>query len=308
MAAGGQLAPYFSFGLIADPQYADTDDGSWEGRTLRYREAAGKLTVAVAEMSQHPERLEFVLVLGDFINGRPGDEEGSRQDLELMASIMDSMDPIPVYHTVGNHDLAVPREVFTSRLKIPSSSYYRAPLAPGWVLLVLDTTHLCPLSGYPPDSEAAVETRAYAEEHPLGEEHPHMHEWNGGLAAEQRSWLASQLTAAEAAGEKVIVASHHPIGGGSARPMYMAWNHAEVEEMLTRSHSVVMALAGHDHLGGYKCNRQVHFVTLEAMLEAPSSSNAFAIVNVFPDHIEVRGVGAATSRKLLLPDRLVACS
>ena len=37
-------------------------------------------------------------------------------------------------------------------------------------------------------------------------------------------WLKAELAAAEAAGEKVITAGHHPVGEGSARSTHMAWN------------------------------------------------------------------------------------
>jgi len=37
-------------------------------------------------------------------------------------------------------------------------------------------------------------------------------------------WLKAELESAEAVGEKVISAGHHPVGEGSARSTHMAWN------------------------------------------------------------------------------------
>ena len=64
----------------------------------------------------------------------------------------------PAYHVVGNHCLSVPRAALLSRLRLPAS-YYAAPLAPGWRLIVLDTTEMSGHSGYPPDSEQASAAR-----------------------------------------------------------------------------------------------------------------------------------------------------
>ena len=55
--------------------------------------------------------------------------------------------PLQMHHTLGNHCLALPRKQLLGALQMPAS-YYAAPLAPGWRLLVLDTTDMSPYSGY----------------------------------------------------------------------------------------------------------------------------------------------------------------
>jgi len=52
-------------------------------------------------------------------------------------------------HVIGNHCLAVPREVLLKRLGIPRCGYYRTEAAHGWRLLVLDTTELSGHWGFP---------------------------------------------------------------------------------------------------------------------------------------------------------------
>ncbi len=42
-------APLFSFGLLADAQYADMPDGNTEGRRQAYREVPDKLQAALAD-------------------------------------------------------------------------------------------------------------------------------------------------------------------------------------------------------------------------------------------------------------------
>lgn len=122
--------------------------------------------------------------------------------------------------------------------------------------------------------------------------------WNGGICTSQKEWLIDQLAKSESAGEDVIVACHHPIGLGSAEETHMAWNAPEIEEVLKNSPSVRMVLSGHCHRGGYSCIQGKHFVTLEALLEAPTGSNSYGTVHVFKDRIEIAGTGTMTSRIL----------
>ncbi len=58
-----------------------------------------------------------------------------------------------------------------------------------------------------------------------------MSSWNGGITRRQLGWLQQELAAAEAAGERVLVASHHQLGQGGARATHMAWNWREVQEV-----------------------------------------------------------------------------
>lgn len=102
-------------------------------------------------------------------------------------------------------------------------------------------------SGYPADSPLGIEAQRFLDSHPIGAAQPHMYNWNGGCGAEQmrygcgalptvgscdvnceRSWkhsqnkleavtcrwLRSELAAAEAAGDCVLVATHHQVGQG----------------------------------------------------------------------------------------------
>ena len=55
---------------------------------------------------------------------------------------------VPIHHTFGNHCLSLPRAMMLRRLGMPAS-FYAADLAPGWRLLVLDTTEMSGHSGWP---------------------------------------------------------------------------------------------------------------------------------------------------------------
>lgn len=106
MAATQTETPLFSFGIIADVQYADTDDAYNYSKTKMryYRNSINLLKDAVAEWNKMSSKPEFVFQLGDLIDGRNNRHEGMTQSSwkrtidELSAFNGD------VYHTFGNHE------------------------------------------------------------------------------------------------------------------------------------------------------------------------------------------------------------
>lgn len=131
--------------------------------------------------------------------------------------------------------------------------------------------------------------------------------WGGGIGDAQMEWLHATLASAAENGERVIVASHVPLSRTAARPGMAAWNCDEVSALLEASPAVALCVAGHDHPGrygrtlvpsaqlhsGYKTFGRVHYVTLEAMLEAPADGNAFAALEVYDHEVIVNAGGAA---------------
>ena len=62
-------------------------------------------------------------------------------------------------------------------------------------------------------------------------------------------------------------------GTGAARATHLAWNWREILATLVASPAFAVFFCGHDHVGGYRAiGRNLHFVTLEALLEGASSS------------------------------------
>lgn len=77
--------------------------------------------------------------------------------------------------------------------------------------------------------------------------------FNGGCGAEQIAWLRKQLEAAEREEQKVVVAVHQPLLPGTADPLCLLWNYAEVLETLRpfgERGTVVATFAGHAHSDG----------------------------------------------------------
>ena len=92
---------------------------------------------------------------------------------------------------------------------------------------------------------------------------------------------------------------------------------AEVRAALAEVPGVVaLVLTGHYHPGGYAAwappprddgnggegggSNVIHFVGLEGLVEAPPGLNAYAVVDVHADRLEVTGFGCAASRTLAL--------
>ena len=66
-------------------------------------------------------------------------------------------------------------------------------------------------------------------------------------------------------------------------------------EAMDRAGCVLAWFAEHDHTGGYTVRKGVHHVTLRGMVEAPNA-NAYALIELHPDHLHETGVGKEPSR------------
>jgi len=301
--------PIFSFGLVADIQAGDKPDGSNDGRVQRYQLATNKLGQAVnAWMQELGERrrtrhsmaaLDFVLSLGDIVDGR--DNHGTTA-VDL-AAVLHHFERLPAscppVHVIGNHCLKFcSRAQLVRALGLPAC-YYRRELALGWALLILDTTDLSTHGGWPEGSAREREAAAYMLAHD-GE--ARVKRYNGGVGAEQMRWLEAELARAARLRCRLIVASHHCLARGACRETHRAWNGDEVAARLEASGVVMLALAGHDHQGGFVVQGGVPYVTVEALLEAPEDGNAYGALRVYADCIVINGMGTSlSSRRLVLP-------
>ena len=122
--------------------------------------------------------------------------------------------------------------------------------------------------------------------------------FNGGGDTPQMEWLEQSLKMARENNEKVIVCSHQPIHPDSTWPTCLIWNFDEILAILRTYDDVVIAsFSGHAHKGGYVRDEMsgIHFRTFEAMLESPEPISTYAIVDVWEDHLVVRGLGDCVS-------------
>lgn len=100
-----QHTPLFTFGVIADIQYADIDDGYNYSRTRRryYRSSLKQLKNALKSWSEWAVKPEFILQLGDIIDGFNKGRGASEPALDSVLREFSS-NRMEVHHVWGNHE------------------------------------------------------------------------------------------------------------------------------------------------------------------------------------------------------------
>lgn len=95
----------FSFGIIADIQYADSDDSyNFQGtKVRRYRQSLEIFREAVKYWSKNESKIENVIVLGDMIDARAASEKNSDVCVSRLKQICDESNIKRFHFTIGNH-------------------------------------------------------------------------------------------------------------------------------------------------------------------------------------------------------------
>jgi len=280
-----RAAPLFSFGLVADVQYRDAPSSG----ARFYRESTTKLAEAVERFNAL--RPAFVVQLGDLV-------DGAWVSYDAVLPILGRL-RMPRYHVLGNHDQSVEpehqREVL-GRLgldRLGAGKGYFDFARDGWRFVVLNGNDISVLAyaENSPEKNAAIavledlkQTRA-----------PNAQIWNGGIGAAQMAWLKGTLARAAAARERVIVFCHFPVLPPGAATL---WNDREVLAALDACPTLAAYFCGHEHAGGYAERGGVHYITLRGVVEG--RDNAYALVEVYADRLEVSGFGREPGRVLKL--------
>ncbi|KAF8690905.1 hypothetical protein HU200_041314 [Digitaria exilis] len=280
-AATGAVAPraaepLFSFGVIADVQYADIPDGrSFHGVPRYYRHSLAVLQRAVARWNA-TAGVKFAVSFGDIVDGHCPRDRSLWAARRVIAEF-DKFRGGPTYHMIGNHCLYnLPRSDLLPLLRIPTGdgdgdsgrAYYDFSPFPGFRVVVLDAYDVSAL-GWPQGHPAAKAAAAFLMERNPNEEKNSSDglagvdrrfvKYNGAVGEGQLAWLDGVLGGASARGESVVVCSHLPMDPGAAYPESLMWNYGEVMAVVHRHGCVRACLAGHDHSGGYSVDsRGVH--------------------------------------------------
>ena len=97
----------------------------------------------------------------------------------------------------------------------------------------------------------------------------------------------------------MVVFSHFPVYPPEAT--HNLWNDGDVRAVLERYRGVAVAyISGHDHAGYYGEHAGIHYLILHAMVET-ADENAYAVLRLHADRIEVNGYGRQPSYTLPLP-------
>jgi hypothetical protein len=308
--------PLFTLGVFADAQYADKENGTYGKRNKYFRDAKERLKNCLNEFSENAHALACVINLGDLYDGYNEDsaenlyfrdasswsEEVKARNVKEFNEMVEITEKsltkdLKLVSVLGNHDMAVTREVFKQKMNFGEDDYYKVELPRNWVLLCLDTTDMNPRY-VDENSEAWKEGHAWLASKTEEFKKRNAKPWSGGIASVQFNWLKEQVDLAEKEGKKVIVCSHNALAPGSAREGMVAWNADVISSYFeSKSETVKVCVAGHDHPGGYIQRGNVHYVTIEAMLEADCGTS-YGYLEVYEHECILRGVGACKSRRM----------
>lgn len=269
------------FGVVADCQSAQSE--SEEKRERRYTLSPTKLTEAIASFNR--EHVDLAVSLGDLVEG---DMESFRELEPILSEAQ-----MELYHVLGNHDYllgdSLKRAMKVMGIKEPG---YYSRVKNGVRLIFLNSNENAIYTVRKGSAEYAAAEQRLAEQKAtsLFGARP----YSGEVSERQMKWLEEELQAAEAAGEIVVLMSHHPLYypidlvtmSGSER----------VRALIERYDCVKTHISGHFHRGGYSRINGVDYLILKGMVEG--DNNRYAIVNIYPDRIEIDGRGDEEDRTL----------
>jgi predicted phosphodiesterase len=264
---------------MADVQYANRENHG----TRYYRSSLKKLTEAVDMFNQ--EKTDFVVHLGDFIND-------SYESFDTLNSITGKL-KMPLYHVVGNHDFEVEDDKkgnVLNALKL-KNDYYSFEKK-NWKFVVLYGNDISLIANAQKSSEYKIAKEIF--DSLKAEGAPAAKPWNGTLSKEQINWMKKELSDAVRKKQKVILLCHFPLyPDGSPQ---ILWNPPTIRKIVEGCPNVKAYLNGHVHVSQYFLKNKIHYVSFKGMVE--KEENAFAIVSVFKDHLEIKGYGKEVDRIL----------
>nr|XP_033815783.1 manganese-dependent ADP-ribose/CDP-alcohol diphosphatase-like isoform X2 [Geotrypetes seraphini]XP_033815784.1 manganese-dependent ADP-ribose/CDP-alcohol diphosphatase-like isoform X2 [Geotrypetes seraphini] len=327
----GKSELYFSFGVIADIQYADTDDrlNAWGTRMRYYRHSLCLLQSAIEEWNKEIPCPSFVLQLGDIIDSLNYKNKTSKILLKCVLKQIEKMNA-PFHHVWGNHELYNFNRMFLTNSALNTKhledksieasantklschedanpdhfyAYHFSPFTKFRFVMIdtydLNTVEKDVSSARYKETEEFLRVKANRSPDRFQDYEAHFLNFNGGFGKDQLDWLDRLLTFSDENKEKVVVFGHVPIHPESKKRACLAWNYRDALAVLQAHKCVVCYLAGHDHEGGYCLDSHgIHHVTLEGLVESPPGSHAFGTMYVYEDRMVLHGRGRTRSRVL----------
>ena len=265
-------------GVFADCQYCDCKTAG----DRFYRNSLSKLEDCITEFNQ-TKKLKFVVGLGDLI-----DRDFNSFD-SVNAILKNSKKK--VYHVIGNHDLEVEKTKLEQvPAKVNLSETWYSFTQKGWHFIFLNGNDITFHSNNQDIVKQAKEITSNLKK----EDKPNYYEWNGGIGSKQMEWLEKELQKANDKKRKVVIFCHYPLLPIGAHSL---WNTEEVIEILNNYKCVRAWINGHNHAGNYTMNNDIHYITLQGMVDT-EKDNAFAIISISDKEILIDGFGRESDRKL----------
>jgi manganese-dependent ADP-ribose/CDP-alcohol diphosphatase len=270
--------PLFSFGIIADVQYADYDPVG----TRFYRSSLKKLREAVASFRN--DSADFIINLGDLID----------KDYRSYKPVLDIIDSsrLKTYHVSGNHDYSVdPRYKRQLPVLQPSQKGYYSFVYNKFRFIFLNGNEI---STYISANKAKINRANEYLTRLKNEGETNALDWNGGISSEQLEWLDNQINEASVNNEKILLFCHFPV---IPENVHNLLNYKDVLQILEKHQNIIAWFNGHNHEGNYGNFNMIHFITFKGMVET-DSTNSFALVEVYKNKIWIRGNGREKSQIL----------
>ena len=269
--------PIFTFGAIADCQYADKPNAG----KREYKLSKEKLKKCVDSFNKM--KLDFVINLGDFIE----EKKSSFNDLLPITKKLKAK----LYHVLGNHDYAVSdktKKRVPKILKMPSN-YYDFKIN-SWRMIVLDGNDIS-FHAQKKKSRDYKKASEYYKKNKINSP-----SWNGAIGKKQLKWLEKKLKKATQDKEKVILFCHFPIWPKDKD--HMLWNDKEILTLIEKYPNVKAWINGHNHNGAYAEKNGIHHLTLKGMVD--TKKNSFSVIKVYNDQLEIKGFGRQKDQILKL--------
>jgi manganese-dependent ADP-ribose/CDP-alcohol diphosphatase len=275
-----QEKPLFTFGLMTDVQYADRDNSG----SRYYRMSPAKLNEAVQVFNR--EKVAFVIHLGDFIND-------NLKSFDTLLKITGKLE-VPFFFIPGNHEFGVKpgeKDKVMPEMGLPEHGYHSFT-RDGWRFILADGSETG-IFRYEKGSRKYEKNREAMEKLKAAGA-ANAFEWNGGISQKQYRWIEKNLIEAGKKGERVILCCHFPLTPEKAPELLL--NAPEVKTLIEKYPSVFAWLNGHVHVSQWVEQNGVNYVSFRGMVE--KDANAFCIISVYVDYMEIKGYGEEVSRQL----------
>jgi hypothetical protein len=274
-AVDRRVTPFFSIGLVADNHYDTFPAGEkapWQPMDHWYREQAKRTTTTTKR--RYDLAKDKMLETADVFNRVGGAMAfavnlGDLINNDVMWNlrpILDAFNTIaaPHFSIVGNHDLRAHNDRFGKNNKT-QQEWVKKKLG-----LVKDWFYSF---SYPPFHFVFIDSMV-------------MEETADPRRRQQMAWLEGDLQRAADAGLVVILFGHVPLG--------LATN--ALGPIIKKHAHVVGGFFGHFHKGGYVKQDHFHTVTLNGQID--TLQNAFSVLELFDDRMELTGFGRCFTKIL----------
>lgn len=331
-AATPLLPPLYSFGLVADIQYADSEDAMNFQRTSirRYRQSLSIYEDAINHWSSAPTT-KFAVILGDIVDGRAAGAGDQQACLQRIIDAGNIGKGIEKFYCFGNHcHYCFSRTELREKLIMPNimhrkdeaglpsnflsntQLYYHWSPFPGWRFVALDGYDVS-IVGASSEKHKDLATRLLRDNNHndlsisggwFTDLPRDKHRWvpyNGGIGVEQFKWIEELLTGTQDRNEQVVFFCHQPIYSPD-RPKCLIWNAEEILSLLSSFSRPALWLAGHDHGGqSYIDDLGITHLVPPAPIECELGEKAFGLIDVFDDHMIMNWVGKKPREDVFRP-------